>query len=346
MGLAEPLAAQMAAVRRDAQFAVGLLRKKPFNCLIQVTNRCNMKCSFCDFWPNAAPRKQELTLSEYQKLATELDQMGCFLISIEGGEPLVRPDLVEIVRALGRRHIPTLFTNGWYVERENARALFDAGLVHASVSIDYPDAARHDAKRKLEGAFDRAWRAVDHFLQTAPRGGKQVHVMTVLMDDNWRDLEALLKLSAARGVGHQVTLLSTRGYRRGKGEDRLPDSGLSAALLELWERYPHLGFFRDYFAKMDAFLSGGGMPKCEAGVQSFNIDHVGNVSSCIERIDHSFGNVKQESLATIHTRMAASRDQISQCQDCWTACRGVSQALGGRGGARAWWDLATRMRSS
>jgi MoaA/NifB/PqqE/SkfB family radical SAM enzyme len=336
----------LSAMLRDAEFAAGLLRQKPFNCLIQVTNRCNMKCSFCDFWPNAAPRKEELTLDEYRRLAAQLDEMGCFLISIEGGEPLVRPDLVSIVRALGRRHLPTLFTNGWYVERDLARALFDAGLTHASVSIDYPDAARHDAKRKLDGAYDRAWRALDLLLAAAPRGGKQVHVMTVLMEDNWRDLDALLRLSAARGVGHQVTLLSTRGFRRGKGPDRLPEAGLSAALLELWHRHPHLGFFREYFERMDAFLGGGAMPTCTAGVQSFNIDHVGNVSACIERIDHSFGNVRDEPLGAIHARLAAARDEIARCQECWTACRGVTQSLGGGGGVQAWWDLATRMRSS
>jgi radical SAM protein with 4Fe4S-binding SPASM domain len=343
----------LGAMIKDADFAAGLLRQKPFNVLIQVTNRCNMKCSFCDFWPNAAPKHDELTTAQYRQLARELDDLGCFLISIEGGEPMVRPDLVEIVRALGKKHLPQLFTNGWYIDRDNAQALFDANLTHASVSIDYPDAARHDAKRRLDGAFDRAWRAVDHLMKAAPRGGKQVHVMTVLMEDNWRDLEPLLKQSRARGVGHQITLLSTRGFRRGKGPDRLPEAGLSAAMpslsqtmIDLWERYPHLGFFREYFEKLDDFLGGGPMPTCTAGVQSFNIDHVGNVSSCIERIDHSFGNVKHEPLGRIHARMAKERDEISRCQNCWTACRGMSQALSGRGGVRAWYDLATRMRSS
>ena len=103
-----------------------------------------------------------LTRHDYKRVAADLDQMGCFVISIEGGEPFIRPDLVEIVRALSKKHITLLYTNGWYVTAENAKALFDAGLTHASVSIDYPDAARHDAKRRLSGAFDRAWRAVDH----------------------------------------------------------------------------------------------------------------------------------------------------------------------------------------
>ncbi|MBI3890780.1 MAG: hypothetical protein HY303_04545, partial [Candidatus Wallbacteria bacterium] len=39
-------------LRRDLGFAAGLLLGRPFSCLLQVTNRCNMRCSFCDFWPN------------------------------------------------------------------------------------------------------------------------------------------------------------------------------------------------------------------------------------------------------------------------------------------------------
>ena len=38
--------------QRDLRFAIGVLRRRPFQVLLQVTNRCNMQCSFCDFWPN------------------------------------------------------------------------------------------------------------------------------------------------------------------------------------------------------------------------------------------------------------------------------------------------------
>jgi MoaA/NifB/PqqE/SkfB family radical SAM enzyme len=206
---------------KDAKFTAGLALRKPFSCLVQVTNRCNMMCSFCDFWPNVAPKKDELTVADYERVAAEMAELGTYCVSIEGGEPFARTDLLGIVKAFAKAHVPVLFTNGWYVTEENARALWDAGLSQASVSIDYPDAERHDAKRRVKGTTARAWRAVEIFRDTAPRGERQVNVMTVLMEDNWRDFGRLLAQSAAAGVGHQVTLISVAGCGRGSpGQER------------------------------------------------------------------------------------------------------------------------------
>lgn len=330
---------------REMKFARSVLAGRPYNCLLQVTNRCNMKCSFCDFWPNGVAPQEELSLDEIRSISRQLSELGKFLVSLEGGEPFVRSDLVDIVRAFSDDHLPTLYTNGWYVTPENARALFDAGLTQVGVSIDYAEALRHDAKRVLPGTFERAWRAVDAFRDAAPHGGKQVHVMTVLMADTVDELEPLLELSAARGVGHVVTLLSKHGYRRGRGGDAWPSGALSDRLVGLWEKHPHWRFWREYLERMDTFLAGGPMPTCRAGIQSFNIDHVGNVSPCIERIDRIAGNVRREPLKEIHARLAADREEISKCQQCWTACRGFSQLLGDGGSFRSWYGLATRMRS-
>jgi AdoMet-dependent heme synthase len=328
---------------RDLRFAIGVLRRRPFQVLLQVTNRCNMQCSFCDFWPNGVPSREELALGDFKRIAHELAQLGCFLVSIEGGEPFVRPDLVEIVRAFAERHIALLYTNGWYVDAAKAGELFDAGLTQVGVSIDFPEAARHDAKRRWPGAFDKARRALELFRDAAPHGGRQVHVMSVLMRDNQDDIEPLLALSASLGVGHCFTLLSAKGFRRGH-VDGLPTRSLSAELSHAWQRHPHMRVFRDYIDGIDPFLDGGALPQCHAGEQSFNIDHCGNVAPCIEKIDRPVGNLRSEPLRAILARL---RDlpEVRTCQDCWTLCRGFGQSMGGGGTLRSWRDLAGRMRS-
>ncbi len=326
---------------RDLRFAAGVLRRQPFQLLLQVTNRCNMKCNFCDFWPNGVAPREELSLADYARLERELSELGTFLVSIEGGEPFVRPDLIEIVRIFSQRHIPLLYTNGWYVDETNACALFDAGLAQVGVSIDYSSGERHDRRRALPGAFERAWRAVALLRDAAPHRGKQVHVMTVLMDDNASELDALLAMSAKEEVGHCATLLSTRGFRRAAGAEMPHDAKMFAAL---WEKHPHFRMFGDYMRGIEPFLTGGALPRCRAGLQSFNIDHVGGVAPCIEKIDQPIGNIRDEPLAAIHERMRIA-DAGDGCQDCWTACRGFAQALGEGGTWSSWMDLATRMRS-
>jgi MoaA/NifB/PqqE/SkfB family radical SAM enzyme len=332
-------------IKRDLGFAATVLLRRPFQCFLQLTNRCNMRCGFCDFWPNGVPPSEELTLDDYHRIEEQLAGLGHFLISLEGGEPFLRPDLVEIVRTFSKRHLPILYTNGWFVDEPAARALFDRGLANVGVSIDYPDAARHDANRGLYGATARAWQAVDRLRQAAPHGGRQVHVMTVLMRDNVGDLERLLQTSAAHGVGHSLTLLAKNGFRRGAGGAEWPAPDIGKELLRLHARYPHFRIFRDYVAQMKPFLAGDRMPACRAGLQSFNIDNVFKVSPCIEKIDTVVGNVRRESLGDIHARLV-KLDAGKGCQACWTACRGFNQALGSGGSLRSWWDLATRMRSS
>ena len=329
--------------RRDLRFAAGVLQRKPFQLLLQVTNRCNMKCNFCDFWPNGASPRQELTVDDFARLESQLTTLGTFLVSVEGGEPFVRPDLIEIVRVFGKRHIPLLYTNGWYVDETNARALWDAGLAQVGVSIDYASADRHDRRRRLDGAFEHAWRAVKTLRDAAPHGGKQVHVMTVLMDDNIGDLDALLERSASEGIGHCATLLSTRGFRRAPGA-AMPSRDVADRITALWSKHAHFRMFGDYIRTIGPFLAGGAMPDCHAGVQSFNVDHLGNVAPCIEKINQSFGNIRAEPLLAIHERMRDA-DPGRGCQECWTACRGFNQALAEGGSMGAWSDLATRMRS-
>ena len=329
--------------RRDLRFAMGVLRRKPFQVLLQVTNRCNMQCSFCDFWPNGVAPSEELTRADFERIERELAGLGTFLVSIEGGEPFVRPDLIDIVAIFAKRHIPLLYTNGWYVDEAKAAALWKAGLAQVGVSIDYATTERHDRRRRLAGAFARAWSAVRTLRDRAPHGGRQVHVMTVLMRDNSDELEPLLELSARAGVGHCATLLSTGGFRRAVGAE-LPTVEAAARYAEVWSAYPHFRMFGEYLRTIPTFLDGGPMPTCHAGTQGFNSDHVGNVSHCIEKIDRTFGNVRNESLAAIHRRMC-EEDPARGCQECWTACRGFNQALGNGGTFRAWRDLATRMRS-
>src|SRR4051812_11744896 len=180
---------------RGARLLKGFVLARPVHCIVQVSNRCNLTCGFCSFWERPAHPRDEMTVQDFETISAKLAEAGSMVVSIEGGEPLLRPDIVEIVRAFARYHHPILFTNGWRVTASLARALWDAGLTEIGVSIDYPDPERHDAHRGAQGTFAAAVRALQALRDTAPHGARQVAVMTVLMQDNLERFEDLLRLS-------------------------------------------------------------------------------------------------------------------------------------------------------
>ena len=313
---------------QGARLLKGFVSERPIHCIVQVSNRCNLSCGFCAFWENPAERKDEISTAEFEAISAKLSEAGSMILSIEGGEPTLRPDLVDIVRAFARHHHPIMFTNGWKITDRLARDLWAAGLTQVGVSIDYASASKHDAHRGLDGTFDAAWRAVDILRATAPHGGRQVAVMTVVMHDNAAEIEELLRSSRAHGVNHQVTLISTGGGGRHDHAQTLPSPGTGAALLALKKQYPHFIAFSGYLEAVDRFLAGNVRTPCWAGERFLNIDHLGEVSPCIEKLHLSAGNIRREPWAAISQRLR-SFEEVKTCTACMTSCRGFVEEMSG-----------------
>lgn len=114
---------------------------------ISVTDRCNFRCPYCMpaevFGPGHAFLKdpQLMTLDELTRIARAFVALGVEKIRLTGGEPLLRADVPELVRALKHDlRVPdvALTTNGWLLERL-APALRAAGLDRVNVSLDALD---------------------------------------------------------------------------------------------------------------------------------------------------------------------------------------------------------------
>jgi cyclic pyranopterin phosphate synthase len=114
---------------------------------LSVTDRCDLRCSYC--MPERMtflPRKDVLSLEELHQLALGFIDRGITKIRLTGGEPLVRRDMIDLVRALGRcigsgLDELTLTTNGTRLT-EFAEDLFDGGVRRINVSLDTLDRAR------------------------------------------------------------------------------------------------------------------------------------------------------------------------------------------------------------
>lgn len=314
---------------RGMRLIQGFMLGRPIHCIVQVSNRCNLSCGFCSFWERPLRREDEMNIGDFEMISAKLAEAGSMIISIEGGEPLLRNDIVEIVRAFSQYHHPILFTNGARVSESLASALWSAGLSEIGVSIDYPDAQRHDEHRGQSGTFEIALKAVDIFRNSAPHGGRQVTLMTVVMEDNADEMEALLEISKSKGVSHQVTLLSIDGGGRSSraGKSR-PKPGTGARLLALKNRYPHFITFSGYLEGIDPFLLGGAPRSCSAGIRFLNIDHRGEVSPCIEKLHLSAGNLRRDPWPIVFERLSALAE-TKKCADCHTSCKGFVEEMSG-----------------
>jgi MoaA/NifB/PqqE/SkfB family radical SAM enzyme len=187
-----------------AQRGFGLMCNLAFDrfvhCNLQVTHRCNFRCQICDFWKVEHSKERELNLGEIETLTNKLAEFGTLAVSLAGGEPMLREDLLDIIRIVSRKHFPIMITNGWYVTPQNASALWKAGLQEISISIDYSDPERHDATRGHPDAFDRAVEALKILHASRNSDRNRVHMISVLMDDNVEDIERLINLSERLGV--------------------------------------------------------------------------------------------------------------------------------------------------
>jgi MoaA/NifB/PqqE/SkfB family radical SAM enzyme len=325
--------------RRGGRLLLGFVARRPIHAIIQVSNRCNLTCGFCSFWENPARASDELTTDNFETISGKLSEAGSLVVSIEGGEPLLRPDIVGIVSAFARFHHPILFTNGWRVTTELARRLWDAGLDTCGVSIDYPD-SRHDTHRGKVGTLDAARRAIDVLRDTAPSGARQVFVMSVLMHDNAPAMPELFALSASHGVGHQVTLISTGGAARHTRAQWIPPAGIGAQLVALKHQFPHFLTFSGYLEGIDTHLQGRTRSPCWAGERFLNIDHLGDVSPCIEKLHLRAGNLVREPWSIVSQRLS-SLEEPKRCTDCWTSCRGFVEEMSGMPSLRSWREFFT-----
>ena len=114
--------------RVGGRLLLGFVAKRHIHAIVQVSNRCNLTCGFCSFWENPARKSDEMTTADFATLSGKLAEAGAMVVSIEGGEPTMRSDIVEIVRAFARHHHPLMATNGWFMTPDLAQRLWDAGL--------------------------------------------------------------------------------------------------------------------------------------------------------------------------------------------------------------------------
>ena len=302
------------AAKQFAFFKTFITRRLVW-CSWQVTGERNYRCRFCNAW-NKPPKGQEQTLAEIERSAAKLARLGTMVVSLTGGEPLIRRDLPAVVRTINRYHFTFISTNGSLVTPERARALTEAGLWGVGVSLDYADPQRHDAARGHEGAHRQALEALRIFQEERLGGRPQVNLMFTLMHDNFDDLPAIAELSRRYGCSFRVQPYSVLKTGDTALRHQRP---VAQRLLELRRQFPNFATNPLVLEKFDTALTTG-VPGCVAGQNMLNIDPVGRVAKCPEDQAHPVGHILEDDTRTLVQRLK-ERHRSNTCGDCWYNCR-------------------------
>ncbi len=203
---------------RKLRLLGAFVKRRPVWCSWQVTRRCASLCHFCDH--RAEGGDPDPSLEACLGVVRALDTGGTFMVSLTGGDPLLRADLPAIVAALARQHYPLVTTHGWLVTAERSRALWAVGLEGASVLLHHADARRHDEQVGLAGAHQRALQAAVLLAEARTRPGQQVNLKVRIEAEALDALEALLGWSASRAISSSNVACSRNGdctSRRSRG---------------------------------------------------------------------------------------------------------------------------------
>jgi len=137
---------------------------KPLVISFEVTHSCNCNCLHCD----RGGRKEENNLLEPKDYTDLVSSLRPPVVQVSGGEPLLRADVVDIVKAIKKNSngLPhtILVTNGSLLNEENYAELKESGVDRFSVSLDLPN-EKHDDFRKYPGLYA-------HLEETIPRLAK------------------------------------------------------------------------------------------------------------------------------------------------------------------------------
>jgi MoaA/NifB/PqqE/SkfB family radical SAM enzyme len=285
----------------------GRLHPRPLNLTFSVTYRCNARCRTCNVWKK---RVDDLTLAEYRRVFNGIGR-SLYWATFSGGEPFIRPDLIDIVLACCTRCRPaivTIPTNGlYYSEVVEGVARLSRGAPQTRIILNFSldgIGARHDDLRGVDGNYDRM-KATYRTVKAARHPNVTVGIHAVVSQYNVTEIPALREHvrrefvpdSFITEIAEERLELDTIGcditpaadeYRAVVDDlvadiDATPTTGLPALVQ---------AFRREYYELAHRTLvEQRQVLPCYAGIASAHVAPNGDVWSCCTRAE-SMGNLR------------------------------------------------------
>lgn len=330
--------------------SAGLLRFA----VLEITNLCNLRCSHCAS-ASGVPRENELSLSEWRRVLSDIRDLGGEEITLIGGELFLRPDWTDIaeeVGSLGMRLV--LISNGLLVHAEETLAALKA-LRPFLIGISI-DGATPESYRRWRGAdgFDRVQALLHRLLDD---GHANVNAITTFTKGNLPEFDRFADLYDGTGITWQVQIANRGGARFGPQEfisledyrwlvDRIRGTILDRPMLRL-RPMDDFGYF-----PLDPALRflHRGWDGCIAGRHLIGVRSNGDILGCLSLGDDFIeDNLRKRPLADIwrsdeaFARLRNKEKLLSgncaKCpysKECRAGCTGIAYSATGAIGCNAY----------
>lgn len=283
-------------------------RKIPPLVNLEFTKHCNARCTFCQNWQLESPNE----LPDYGPV---IKQFRPVVVSISGGEPLIRKDYPELIRGIRPyAHYLSLITNGALLNDESAKKLVDAGIDHISVSLDYLG-KEHDGARKIDGLYE-------HLSCIIPRlaaKGYRLSLNTIIMESN---LDQILPIAyRAKEWGVTISYSAYCTLKIDNDQEMIRQKRLRqldeivSELLRLKRTLKNIRNSDFYLERVPNYFRNGSMRHCRAGLRWLHVTPDGFIQQCSE-------------LPRLCYHTDFKRDLVTPpaCAKCWYTCRGEAEA--------------------
>ena len=276
-----------------------LSTRHPIMAHIIPIRRCNLACAYCNEYDDfSKPVATDVVISRINKLA----DLGTSIITLSGGEPLLHPDLDEIIAAMRHRGVMAcMITNGYLLVPERVQRLNRAGLDHMQISIDnvMPDEVSKKSLKVLDKKLEILAEHADFHVNINSVVGGGIHDPNDALVVGRRAIE--LGFSATVGIIHDGD-----GQLRPLG-DR--ERAVYHEMKDLENRhFAQLNYFQDAIAQ--------GKPndwRCRAGARYMYICEDGLVHYCSQQRGYPGTPLEQYSTADIRREYLSEKPCAPYC---------------------------------
>lgn len=309
-----------------------------------MTSGCNLRCKHCFIPHTPTPLLKELTTEEIKQLLLQLDQLGVFVVRISGGEPLTRPDFLQIIQFTRKlKSGLRVLTNGTLVTEEHVKEFSHIstqknwGFV-VNISLDGATAQSHEWLRGVSGCFQKTVEALNNLNEA----GVRCTVETILHKCNINEIEDIIQLCITLGVkGLSMHPADNTGKAACHPESLLQDRDvidLLPLMCDLQQHYEdtiEIEFDMRHYSQFVKTLVESHRPDnmltlprntCEAGMYSMSIGPSGKVYPCNYAVGYEYfeiGDIRRQQILDIwHSkrwnvfRGGWQLESLSTCRKC------------------------------